>query len=897
PGAVEAGEQAFAQALAGGASLDDAMTAAANASTTSGLQSVLAQNPLAFGSNQSSASIMNAVVGEVVSKVVGTLGDPTSAGTGSGPNYDQDAKNQNKSAIQIAIETKIDESTENLAELAAEADQIEGDLEHLEDGIEDFFDAFFEDPFLNFEEAFFFEETFGFGDDIFFEEDVFSLEPVFDFLEDDLEFTSEPVVEQTLFDEILKGSTGSDTLSGSAGNTNYYFSYADIGGTDTISDGGGINQIAFDSLDNTVIKFTIDNTVATTGNVEIWGGSGNNGYSSVSGSDGTYTLTNAKYSGATNSTISFTDVSQYLFADTATAALSDGFSTHSEEDLSATQSDADTGDVLVMPALQAGDVGYVIAGGSGADVFDIDDAAMDGAIVFGKGGGDTFNVKTSLDALLIGGITATDNNDNAGSDGIPDANINLFSFSTMFTGATGLSGNILGFYDSFFDVYETTAVMNNASGNGLNTILWDVGSFTGSAGNDTISLSGQTALNTFDGGAGNDSITVSGNVRILTINGGAGDDTLSTAIGALTSKTVILDGGTGTADTLSLTGGGTLTAAEMISFTKWETWSMGSAGTYNLTLHDNNAGTGALTVNAAAATVLTFDGSAETVGTFTVTGSSGADTITGGAKGDTLIGGTGGDTYVSRALGGDNSQITTPGDIDSIVFNTAEGDVIDVSNTGINEASIGTPTVTTGDTAAKSLVNLADITGAGKLTLASVGDISVFTISGTGAGTYLVIEGTGGTLNQFDAGNDYIVKIAGASTVGTIGDANILGVGFTSTISPSTTMTLTVDPGAAIVVTLTALDYAAAFVGGSVPVTQSGTFTQNTITTLDASAITSAVTVTTVASSTSSVTTGSGATTIKGSATSVAVTATSIGNGTTLTLEGSQNYTVTGLIG
>ena len=52
-------------------------------------------------------------------------------------------------------------------------------------------------------------------------------------------------------------------------------------------------------------------------------------------------------------------------------------------------------------ALVAGDIGYVVAGGSGVDIFNINDSAADGIIVFGKDKGDTFNISVAFDGLLI----------------------------------------------------------------------------------------------------------------------------------------------------------------------------------------------------------------------------------------------------------------------------------------------------------------------------------------------------------------------------------------------------------------------------------------------------------------------------------------------------------------
>ena len=525
--AIEAGEQAFEQALAAGGSLEDAMAAAVNGAGEAGLNAVLAVNADHFGTTGN--DVMDNIVNSVLLNVTGAI-DPLSAGTGAGTGFNQFTTTM---FFEDALAV-IDNDLQNVVE-----DFFSEGFDDLFGGeAEDFFDAFFDDPFADFEDSFAFDTEFGFEDDLGPDDDFFDLGEVFDFLDEDVEFV--PPLEPMAFDEILVGTVSSDTLAGSGVNTNYFFSESSIGGSDTITDAGGINQIAFDSLNDTVIKFTIDGSVTTTGSVEIWGTtgqSGNIGGDTSGGSNATYTLTNSAYNNGTgDSTISFNNVGQYLFADTTTSILSGGFSTHTEEDLSGTPTEADSGDVIVMPALEAGDIGYVVAGGSGADTFNLDDSAMDGVIVFGKGGGDTFNVTTQMDSLLIGGITSTDNND-TNSDNIPDQNLNIFDYSTLLdasnsatlgTNAIGLNATIFGFFDSFDNKFETTAVVNyvESSVTSMNNILWDVGHFIGSAGKDTIALIG-AKINEIEGGTGIDTITADVNSRFLTLDGGAGNDTLT----------------------------------------------------------------------------------------------------------------------------------------------------------------------------------------------------------------------------------------------------------------------------------------------------------------------------------------------------------------------------------
>ena len=377
-------------------------------------------------------------------------------------------------------------------------------------------DTYFSDAFVS--DAFF-GDTFydgSFGGNFFepFVDDAF--DPT-----TDTTFFEEEVVSQSTFDEVFSGTTGTDAFVGTSLNTNYFFSFANLGGSDTISDAGGTNQMSFDSLDSVALKFTIDSTLATSGTVDVRSGAATTTLSTFA-------------SGSALQTITFSDVGQYLFADTSLASLSSGFSSQTEEDLTATPSEADSGDVIVLPSLSVNDVGYVIAGSSSADTITVD-ATTNGIIVFGKGGGDTINIQTATDGLFIGGITNTDNNDNfladgstSGTDDIPDTNVNTFSYSTLFSGTTGISASIYGFFDSADSKFETTAVVTDTSGSTLDNVLWDVGSFTGSAGVDEITLN-TAKLNTLDGGAGNDNIRFNATSKVLNLNNAGGTDTLTTS--------------------------------------------------------------------------------------------------------------------------------------------------------------------------------------------------------------------------------------------------------------------------------------------------------------------------------------------------------------------------------
>ncbi|MBY0499536.1 MAG: calcium-binding protein, partial [Nitrosomonas sp.] len=169
---------------------------------------------------------------------------------------------------------------------------------------------------------------------------------------------------------------------------------------------------------------------------------------------------------------------------------------------------------------------------------------------------------------------------------------------------------------------------------------------------------------TITGGGGNDSITAG--LGDDTLSGGAGNDTLRFAAVSGLTHADIVDGGTGT-DTVALTGNTDFTAStDFDNVRNIEVITLGNTSTaVTITTQDALVAAGAtLTLtNVANSGVLTFNGSAETDGAFTITGGTGSDNITGGAQNDTLAGGAGNDT-LSGGTG--NDSITSGAGTDSI---------------------------------------------------------------------------------------------------------------------------------------------------------------------------------------------------------------------------------------
>ncbi|MGC6528489.1 MAG: M10 family metallopeptidase C-terminal domain-containing protein, partial [Paracoccaceae bacterium] len=112
------------------------------------------------------------------------------------------------------------------------------------------------------------------------------------------------------------------------------------------------------------------------------------------------------------------------------------------------------------------------------------------------------------------------------------------------------------------------------------------------------------------------------------------------------SSSDTIDGGAGT-DELRFTDSGSATS-DLDGVTNVETVTLGDAATSVTTVDALVGSEETLTLSAAAlkgTNALIWDGSAETNGSFNITGSSQADTIKGGAGADTITGGAGADTF------------------------------------------------------------------------------------------------------------------------------------------------------------------------------------------------------------------------------------------------------------
>ncbi|HEX8573425.1 MAG TPA: M10 family metallopeptidase C-terminal domain-containing protein [Allosphingosinicella sp.] len=245
--------------------------------------------------------------------------------------------------------------------------------------------------------------------------------------------------------------------------------------------------------------------------------------------------------------------------------------------------------------------------------------------------------------------------------------------------------------------------MNAGSGNDLVDLSAFGGSFAfanGDEGDDI--LIGSRGNDTLNGGPGADFLHLQQGGNDLAL-GQDGNDVFYFGP-ALTSADKV-DGGGGT-DQLALRGPYTITfgedqlaAVEQIGLVSAFDTRFGPADDpyqYNLTMSDGNVAGGArMTVDAAPlrpAESLTFNGGAETDGSFLVFGGQGADFILGGQNGDSISGGPGSDTLFGNA-GNDVFRYTSTADstpaAQDLIRDFAAGDLVDLSRVDADSRTEG----------------------------------------------------------------------------------------------------------------------------------------------------------------------------------------------------------------
>jgi Ca2+-binding RTX toxin-like protein len=334
-----------------------------------------------------------------------------------------------------------------------------------------------------------------------------------------------------------------------------------------------------------------------------------------------------------------------------------------------------------------------LEGGAQSDTFDL--SRSDGAFVSGNGGNDTFTVTSAakfLDDSIDGGAgsdTLILNGDFSTQTAITASNVTNIETLRLLGAAnsydltlnTGIAGT------GMFTVDGSAASSMTVDASGAPATAYE---FIGSAGNDTLT-----------GGSQNDgfNLTLGGND---TVSGGAGNDTFS--FGGTFTAADTVNGGANS-DTISLSGdysaGLTFSATNMTSV---ETLALNPGHSYNLTTNDANVAAGA-TLNVFASSLgagdtLTFDGSAETDGHFSITSGAGINTLTGGGGNDTITlgsdfsvsdaidGGTGSDTLnLVNVSGTYTFSATTIANVEDLAVTVTDGDSASFTTNDANVAA------------------------------------------------------------------------------------------------------------------------------------------------------------------------------------------------------------------
>lgn len=477
----------------------------------------------------------------------------------------------------------------------------------------------------------------------------------------------------TIFDAVLLGTAGNDNLNGPPdSNANFYFGSTGRAGTDTVTSSGVRSQVSFDNLNNVKIKLAM-NAIPNDGVISIWN-----------------TPTATETPGAEANVITFHNVSQYMFASVPVPAMLTGYVGGTSTSGSGTPP-AD-GDVIIFgEGMGINKVGYVLVGdGTAAETFTLSSAVavqpatQDGVLIFGKGGGDTFNIDTLGHHMIIGGATGSDNQ-NAGSLGYPNGvTVNTFSYATGQTSGINVSmvssGNGLMGGDAY--------VANSAFT--LTDKLWDVGSLTTTGYDDSIDVFGG-AYNTISTGAGDDTIRLFGtDTKISAINGGTASGSGDTV--ALHLYSPLLTSG----DMPALTSVETLTLESMTS----SAVTVSSLNTTDAALTSINVSLdygGSLTITAMPNSVTSVKAAsgpnATTHGDLTVdvtthatalgiTGGYGDDTLKGGAAGDIITFGAGTDSvYGSGTAASDTFWYSTKDSFGANYADTAVDTIYDFERT------------------------------------------------------------------------------------------------------------------------------------------------------------------------------------------------------------------------
>jgi len=582
---------------------------------------------------------------------------------------------------------------------------------------------------------------------------------------------------------VVIGTTGTDTaLDGSPlGDI-----ILGLGGTDTITGGNGDNFIlggsgTTDSVDGA------DSITAGSGNDKIYGNAGNDTINGGTGNDLIYG--GLGVDSITGSTLAGQTASIYGgggFADTAdggdtinvtNAGTLNVFGNAGVDTITLTQNGGNStiyggigGDAISVAGGSSGNVviyggtadvdgitvnggaslNSTVYGGTGAtDATDLGDTISvvgGSSTIYGNGGADTITLTVDGRSVVYGGV---------GSDTIA-ATLNSSAASVVIYGGPSETGatetiTLTNAFGGAATIFGGTGITDTVDGADSITGSVSADLIYGNAGNDTIVGSGGN--DTIFGGLGDDSITAStaGNVSV---SGADGADTF--VFGSELTSLDTVSGGAGT-DTLTFTGSTTSTLA-LTNVTGIETITLGNAAT-NLIVTDGLVDAGArLTITGPSGSALNFNGTSETNGSFTITGSSVGDTIIGGAGSDSITGGAG----VDSLTGGAGNDTFVFANANSLVDASATDVITDLNLNSADKIDLAVvPTSVFNSGAIGTAANVNDA-----FTQLSAGQAGLFTIGGS---TYLVVDGAladnDGTTVATAAGDNFVINVTGVTGV------------------------------------------------------------------------------------------------------------------------------------
>ncbi len=374
-------------------------------------------------------------------------------------------------------------------------------------------------------------------------------------------------------------------------------------------------------------------------------------------------VANVVHAGHGDTRVEFTAAAIAGAADSITLTLNDA-GTSATDTAAINMNGVETVSVVSTTAanfLTLEDGGYTTVNTSGASALNIEVA--DTAVTVFSAADATGAVTADLSAITTSGLTSV-----VGGTGSTD---------TLVLGGAGVSVTGTGTLNDLdkMSAFETLAIDTahavtlSSTASGFNSFDFTTATDqtltlnTGYTGATSVSITGDVTNGDTITNTANVALTVSANLADLdgTITGGTGTDTINATV----------DGATQTLAT-------TITGVEVINVT-----SSATAGTDGgiTTVNANVAAAKAMEVNASTLSsteVFTFDGSAETNGSFTVRGGAAIDIITGGSGADTIYGGAGNDSTLSGGAGND----TIYGDAGDDTITAGTGDDTIYGGTG-----------------------------------------------------------------------------------------------------------------------------------------------------------------------------------------------------------------------